>query len=184
MKLNKHILWITQTALLIALLVGWQWVSRPFSTLATGTGVNLILAVGVMLFSLSSGLTLSVVSPLMAALLGIAPNWVIVPFIMAGNSLYVLVWHLIGKRKPEIVCRLIALITAAGAKFGILYLGIVYFAIPFITDNFKEPQSLKMPEQMLVLFGSFHQLITASIGGAIAFLMIPVLNKALKRSKT
>jgi hypothetical protein len=179
MKNNKSILWITQTALLSALLVGWQALSVQFSTLVTGSGVNFILAVGAMLFSMSTGLTLSMISPLMAALIGIAPNWVLVPFIMTGNAVYVLMWHVIGKRKPETIFRLTALLAAAGAKFGVLYLGIIHVAVPFITDNFKEPLSVAMPERLIGLFGGFHQLITALAGGALAFITIPALNKAL-----
>ena len=64
---------------------------------------------------------------------------------------------------------------AAITKFMVLYLGIVKLAVPFL---------LGLPEkQAAVISGmfSFPQLITALIGGAIATMIVPILQRYLKK---
>jgi hypothetical protein len=172
MKFNKHILWITQSALLIAMLVGWQWASRlmfPGTTLVTGAGVNFILIIATMVCSLKVGLSVAVISPIMAQLAGIAPPFLIlVPILAAGNIVLVLVWHFIGHRH---IIRIFTLAIAAGAKFGVIYLGVEFIALGLV--------GVSLPPPVLVAFG-IRQLFTAAIGGGLAFVVIPVLNKALK----
>ena len=93
---------------------------------------------------------------------------------MIGNVLLVVLWHFIGNL--NIMGRLIpcgiALAAGGGAKFLWLYLSIVQFAVPVFG----------FPETMIVTFGVM-QLITASIGGALAIAILPVLRKALKLSE-
>jgi len=47
--MNKKIRWITETAILLALLVTLQAVTKPAGQLVTGSCVNTILAVAVLL---------------------------------------------------------------------------------------------------------------------------------------
>ena len=96
MSNNKQkVLWITETAILLALLLVFQVVTKPLGQLVTGSLVNLVLIVAVMVAGLASGLTIAIVSPILASILGISPLWVLVPFIALGNTVLVLIWHFI-----------------------------------------------------------------------------------------
>jgi len=174
---KQRILWITRTAVFIALLVVWQAASAPLgNTLITGSIVNLLLIVSVMTCGLASGLTVAAVSSFMAKLLGIGPLWSLIPFMIAGNVTLVLLWHFIGNRNmggKRYVAYITALIVAAISKFMVLYVGIVRIAIPIL---------LGLPEQQAAAITSIFsvsQLFTASVGGALAFVLIPRLKKAI-----
>lgn len=74
--MNKKTLWITRTAALTALLVVLQASTAALgSTLVTGTVVNLLLIISVMTCGAASGLSVAVLSPVLAKLIGIGPLW-------------------------------------------------------------------------------------------------------------
>ena len=64
--MKKKILWITETAVLLALLITLQWLTKPLGQLVTGSCVNAVLAVAALLCGWSSGLTVALVSPVCA----------------------------------------------------------------------------------------------------------------------
>ncbi|HBP37152.1 MAG TPA: ECF transporter S component [Clostridiales bacterium] len=174
---HEKTLWITRTGVMIALLIVMQAATAPLgSTLITGSIVNLLLIVAVMIGGLTSGLSVAILSPVIAKLLGIGPLWELIPFIAVGNMVLVLLWHIIGNRnlKNKLAAPVIALVTAAVAKFLVLYFGIVVIAIPLLL-NLPEKQALVISS----LF-SYPQLITATIGGVLALTILPVLKKALR----
>jgi len=175
--MDKRILWITRTAVFIALLVSLQAATRPLGQFVTGSIVNLILAVSVMTCGMSSGTVVSAISPMMAWLFGIAPNPVLVPFIIVGNIVFVLLWHFIGNidKGNKYVVYVIAMIAAACAKFSVLYLGIVHIAIPLLLQDLSEQAAAMMSG----MFG-IPQLITATVGGILAIAIFPTLRKAIK----
>ena len=175
---KQRILWITRTAILIALLVVWQAASAPLgNTLITGSVVNLLLIVSVMTCGLASGLTVAAVSSIMAKLLGIGPLWALIPFMIAGNITLILLWHFIGNRNiggKKYVSYISALIVAAVSKFLVLYIGIVRIAIPVL---------LALPEKQAAAISSIFsvsQLFTASVGGVLAIILLPRLKKAIE----
>ena len=170
-------MWITKTAAMTALLIVMQAITSALgNTLVTGSIVNLILVITVMTCGLVSGLTVAAMSPVFAKLFGIGPLWSLIPFIMLGNIVLVLLWHLIGSRifaKAPVVPYIIAVIVAAGTKFAVLYLGVVRIAVPIL---------LKLPApQAGVISNMFAvpQLFTALIGGAVAAVILPTLRKAI-----
>lgn len=173
---KKSILWITRTAIFIALLIASQAATAPLgNTIVTGSIVNLLLIVSAMTCGLASGLTVAAVSSVMAKLLGIGPLWSLIPFMIAGNMVLVLLWHFIGNRNMgrKYTAYIVALVCAAVTKFLVLYIGIVQIAIPFF---------LGLPEQQAAVISyifSIPQLITASVGGAFATVLIPRLKKAI-----
>ena len=175
--MKTKVLWITRTAVFIALLVALQAATRPMGQFVTGTIVNLILAVAVMTIGPAAGVTVSAVSPAMAWVFGIAPNPVLMPFIAIGNALFVLLWHFIGNidKGNKYFVYIVAMVAAASAKFAALYLGVVHIAIPFILD-LNETQTAVMSGMF-----SLPQLVTALAGGAIAIAIFPTLRKAIKR---
>lgn len=124
--MNKKIRWITETALLLALLIVLQAVTKGFGQFVTGSCVNGVLGIAVLLAGMGSGITIAVLSPVLAFLLGIAPQVVTVPAIMVGNTVFVLLLRLItgGQSKP-LVRQIAAWLIAAAAKFAVLYVLVV-----------------------------------------------------------
>jgi len=173
---HKKVLWITRTAVLIALTVVLQAATLQMGNqIITGSVVNLMLIIAVMSCGLSTGLTVGAFTPILPTLLGFGPVWPVIPFIAAGNMALVTAWHFIGNREiiNKYIAYCIALVAGAVAKFLVLYLGIVRIAVPYI---------LGLPEGnvMSVLF-SYPQLITASIGGVCAMILLPPLLSAIKQ---
>jgi len=175
---HEKVLWITRTAVLIAITVILQALTLQLGNqFITGSVVNLMLILSVMTCGLPTGLTVAVFTPILPTLLGFGPLWPVVPFIAVGNMALVVSWHFIGNLKLSSVyiSYVIAMIVGAITKFLILYFGVVRIAMPYI---------LGLPEQhvMSVLF-SYPQLITASAGGICAIILLPLLLKALKERK-
>lgn len=181
--MHKKIRWITETAILLALLVTLQALTKPMGQFVTGSCVNAILAVAALIGGLSSGITVALISPVLAFLLGIAPQVLTVPAIMVGNTVYVVLLSLLadpsGKKLPQ---QAAAWIVAALAKFAALYLIVVKLICGVLAEGLLAAGTLKQPMlQVLPATFSWPQLITALIGGAAALLMVPVLRKALRK---
>lgn len=181
--MNKKIRWITETAVMLALLVALQAITKPVGQILTGSCVNAVLAVTVLVAGLASGITVALISPVLAFLLGIAPQILTVPAIMVGNTVFVVLLYCIaGKDSKKLVRQVIAWIVAAVAKFAALYAIVVglicgVFAPALLAaGTLKEPMLKALPATF-----SWPQLVTALIGGAAALLIVPVLRKALHK---
>lgn len=174
--MNKSIRRITETAVMLALLIALQILTKPLGQLVTGSFVNAVLAVTVLLAGLGSGLAVALISPVAAYLLGIAPQILTVPAIMAGNAVFAVLLHALAGR------RLLALLAAATAKFAALYAVVVWLICGVFADSLLASGALKAPMlNVLPATFSWPQFLTALIGGGAALLMAPVLRKALKR---
>lgn len=182
--MNKKIRWITETAGMLALLIALQVLTKPMGQLVTGSCVNAVLAVTVLISGLSSGITVAVISPVLAYLLGIAPQLLTVPAIMVGNTVFVLILHLVpGKDSKKIARQVVAWISAAAAKFAALYAIVVWLICGVFSEGLLASGMLKPPMlKVLPATFSWPQLFTALIGGAVAFLIAPVLRKALHKT--
>ena len=180
--MKKKIQWITQTAVMLALLIALQAATKPLGQLVTGSCVNAVLAVAVLLGGLSCGGTVAVISPVAAFLLGIAPQILTVPAIMVGNAVYVLVLHFAAGRSRQLWRRLMAWLAAAAAKFASLYAIVVWLICGVLAEKLLASGMLKPPMlNALPATFSWPQLLTALIGGAVAMAIVPVLRKALHR---
>ncbi len=173
---SKRVLYITETAAMTALLIILQSVTKPAGQYVTGTCVNAVLAVSVLAVGLWSGITVALLSPVFAFLLGIGPQlFPITPSIMVGNLVFVLLLCLLAGGKDLPVWRRgVAWIAAAEAKFAVLYVLVVKILCVVLT----------LPEKQVATFTvmfSYPQLVTALAGGGIALLLTPVLRRALKR---
>ncbi len=179
---RNRILWITRTGILTALLVVLQYVTSGTQAFAgqyiTGSCVNAVLAVAVLVAGVWSGATVAVISPFCAKLFGIGPQLIqIVPAIAAGNLAFVLALHfLIGGKERAIWQKLVGLAVSAAAKFGTLFVLVVKVIVPMMAANLK-PKQIATFSTMF----SWPQLVTALIGGALALSIVPILKKALKR---
>lgn len=192
MKTNhKKVLWITRTAVLLALLLGLQWVTLGTKAFAgqyiTGSLVNCVLAVAALGAGLGSGIVIAVLSPVFAYLLGIAPQLVVVPAIMVGNTMYVIVlWCIAGKKAAGLFRQPAAVIAASLCKFAVLHLLVVEIicgaGAGFLLGRQFMGKNLLMEPMLKVLPVTFSwpQLITALIGGTLAVLLMPVVRKVIK----
>ena len=181
--MNRKIRWITETAIMLALLVTLQAMTKPMGQLVTGSCVNAILAVSTLVGGLSSGITVAILSPVLAFLLGIAPQILTVPAIMVGNTVYVTALSLLAdKTGKKLIRQAAAWITAAAAKFASLYVIVVWLICGLLSPALLESGAMKPPMlQALPATFSWPQLFTALIGGAAALAIVPVLKKALRK---
>lgn len=181
--MNKRIRWITETAVMLALLVCLQALTKPMGQLVTGSCVNAVLAVSALVGGLGCGLVVALCSPVLAFLLGIAPQILTVPAIMVGNCVFVAALSLLsGKNGRNALRQVIAWIAAAAAKFAALYTIVVWLICGVLSDSLLAAGVMKAPMlQALPATFSWPQLITALIGGAVALLISPVLRKALHK---
>lgn len=181
--MSKKIRWITETAIMLALLVTLQALTKPMGQLVTGSCVNAVLAVSALVGGLACGLTVAVISPVLAFLLGIAPQILTVPAIMAGNVVYVVLLSLLAdKSGKNLIKQIIAWVVAAAAKFATLYVIVVKIICGVMAASLLAAGTLKEPMlKALPATFSWPQLFTALIGGAVALAIVPVLKKALHK---
>lgn len=179
--MNHKIRWIAETALMLALLVVLQSLTRSAGQIVTGSCVNAVLAVTVLLTGVASGVTVAVISPVLAYLLGIAPQLVTVPAVMVGNTVFVVVLGLLGGNKALSV-QIMGWVLAAFAKFVTLWLLVSKIICGLAASALLDSGALKpaMLEKLPVMF-TWPQLFTALIGGGIALLIVPTVRKALNR---
>lgn len=181
--MNKKVLWITETGVMLALLITLQTLTKPLGQLVTGSCVNAILAVAVLVAGIYSGITIALLSPILAYLLGIAPQILTVPAIMIGNIVYVVPLSLLADRSGKKLWKQpIAWITAAAGKFVSLYFLVSVVLCGFLADGLLASGAMKQPMlTALPATFSWPQLFTALIGGAVALLISIPLRKALHR---
>ena len=169
----KKTLWMTQTAVLTALLVLLQTLTKAGGQFVTGSCVNAVLAIAVLFAGVWSGVTVAVISPFLAFLLGIGPQLLpIVPAIAVGNTVYVLLLHFLSGK--QLWRQGAGWLCAAVCKFLTLNLIVVQLLC----------RVLPLPEKQAATFAamfSWPQLVTALIGGGIALLIVPILRKAFRR---
>ncbi len=181
--MKKKLLRITETALMLALLVTLQYLTKPLGQIVTGSCVNTVLAVAVLVGGLWCGITVALISPVMAYLLNIAPQILTVPAIMVGNTVFVIMLYFLadvtGKNLPR---QAAAWLLAAVAKFAALYLIVVKLICGVLSEGLLASGTMKPPMlQMFPQMFGWPQLITALIGGAVALSIVPLIRKALHR---
>ncbi len=178
--MKKNTLWVARTAVLLALLLVLQFITKPLGQFVTGSCVNLVLAVAVLCAGLWSGVTVALVSPFLAFLLQIAPMPILlVPGVALGNLTLILVLHFAARTLLEktdgktLALRYTAAVGAAAAKFAVLWLVMTNILIPLAA----------LPEQKaaaLTATFTWPQLITALIGGVLAVLVAPIVRRSMK----
>jgi hypothetical protein len=181
--LKTKIYWIAKTAMFIALLVALQAVTSmsvppPAKQFVTGSCVNLILILSAVIGGVSSGTVVALISPVMAAALGVAGRWELVPFIALGNLVLVLIWGIICKLKTknEFIPMGVSLVAGSLLKFAVLFVTVNQIAIPLVL---KMEAGSKPALAISAQFG-IAQLITAVIGGVVAAAAIPLVKNAIK----
>ena len=180
--MKKKVHWITETAVMLALLVAVQALTSGLGNqFVTGSCVNLILAVTAILIGLWSGAAVAVVSPFLASAFGIGPKFVqLLPAVALGNLVFVLVWYFAaGRKQSPIWQQVVGWIGGAAAKFITLYVLMGKLLVPTLVSSGVIPEKAS---GVLIAQFSWPQFVTALIGGAMAMVIVPILKKALHRT--
>ena len=173
--MKNKTLWMTKTAVLIALLIVLQATTAAAGQLITGSCVNAVLAIAALFGGTWCGIAVALISPFCAFLLGIGPQLLpIVPAIALGNTVYILILSLLNRGIPGLVRKGIVWLAASCCKALTLNLVVVRLLCRVLP--LKEPQIATFSAMF-----SYPQLFTALLGGAVALAIVPVLKKALKK---
>ena len=178
--MRNKILWITRTAVMMALLVTLQWATSGLSQFVTGSCVNAVLAVATLTAGLWSGIAVALLSPFCAFLLGIGPKLIqLIPAIALGNVVLVwlVAWLLSGKALFW-WGKILGIVASAAGKFLVLYLAVVQVIIPLMG-----PQLAQKQVQTFTAMFSWPQLVTALIGTTLAVLIAPTIRKVTKQGR-
>jgi len=166
---------------MLAALIALQAVTKPAGQLVTGTVVNAVLGIATLMVGVGSGAVIALLSPVAAFLLGIAPQILTVPAIMAGNLVFVSLLGM-GRKKPGLLSAALRCGSAAIGKFAVLYILVAQVICNLAADKLLENGMLK-PAMLQALPATFTwpQLITALLGGTAALWLAALLRKALHR---
>lgn len=184
MKNNKT-LKLVQTAIFLALLIVFQYVTKSMGQYVTGSLVNFTLIGSVLAVGLTGGIVVALVSPFLAFVIGIGPAFIqIVPMVALGNLVLVLVYHfMLSKSASSISGKnlaswILTIVVGALAKFAFFYVGLIKLVLPAMLSA-----GILKDKQVAVLSTSFSfpQLITATIGGVLAMLVMPTVIKAISK---
>ena len=184
---NSHnaVRWVARTAMGIALIILAQLLGKvfpagavivgPFSVnqLVTGSLVNCVLFVFTAMSGIGCGVTVGIVSAMLAQFIGIGPAVAAVsPVVACGNALLCVVYGLIiAKMGTEGVRQWRAMAIAAIFKCAFLWI-----AVPALLSALTgvKPQQVTA----LSIMFSWPQGCTALIGGSLASLVIPRIRRA------
>ena len=173
----KKTVWIARTAVCLALLIAIQFLTKSLGQLVTGSCVNLVLAIAALIGGVWSGVTVAVISPFCAYLLGIGPAFLpLVPCVSLGNAVYAVLFALLVGRflqKKKLPAAYGSMVLAAAAKFAALYLVLVRLVAPAVIPAAKL--------STVTAAFTWPQLLTAVIGGVLTCLIAPVLCRALEK---
>jgi len=166
---------ITLAALMLALVLAWQYVTAPLGlTIVTDSGVNLLLICCIMMCGYTPGLILAAATPFLARLFWIGQEPILLPFVAVCDIVLVLAWRLItrGKfhEKRDIPRMLIAAISGAVLKTLALFLLVDKLAVPMILN----PSEIRAAE-LHALFGKPQ--LSTFIGAAAAFILLWFMRK-------
>ena len=115
--------------------------------------------------------------------MGIAPQVLTVPAIMAGNAVFVVILHFAAGKGKLLWRQILAVAVGACAKFAVLYATVSWLICGLFADALLSSGMLKQP-MLKALPASFGvmQRFTALIGGGVALAVLPFLRKAMKKS--
>lgn len=172
--MKRQTLFITRTAMFIAILIVMQILTKAFGQIVTGSCVNMVLAVSAVICGAGSAAAVAIISPFMAFLLGIGtPVIQIVPLISVGNLVYVLLLAVFEQKYSGRPMRVMSVIVASVLKFATLFITVTRIALPLIG----------LPDtKASVISASFSwpQLISALIGGMLAIEICGLVKKSKK----
>jgi len=174
---------ITRTAIILALTIVFQNLrfligSTPASTIIIGSLVNLCIIVATGLVGITSGIIISVISPLVALSQGHLPHPLFVPVTMAGNMVIAIIYYYISKRNlAGNVSGYVGVIVGALAKWGVMYYVGVVWVLNLIIGDALKPKAV----ELISLNFNIPQFITATIGGVLGVVIIGMLKDRIDK---
>ena len=175
-----------RTALLLAIVTVFQMMRPLFlwdptaAQIIVGSLVNLVLFVAAATVGWRGSIVVAVLTPFIAWLQSQIPHPLLIPFVALGNLALVLVFELVERQSNKTARMLAGMGAAAVVKFIVLYLAVVQLFVPMILPGLGLKGQIA---NVLSLSFSWTQLVTAAIGGVVAFPVIKGLRRALgKRS--
>lgn len=171
--MNNNLTNLTKSALFLAIAIIFQSIGKffpQFSQFFVGPAINAILILTTYICGLWWGVAVGTLTPLLAWLLGQLPPpfGPFIPFIMLGNIIFIILFG-ISKKYIKKAGEYIGIILGAILKYLFLY---------FSASKLINVFNLNIPEKVahkLVIAMGVPQLITALIGGAIALIIIKIL---------
>lgn len=164
MKRDFTVSYIVRTGVLLALTLMFQIGFNGLGQGVVGPLVNFSLLISVVLVGTIPAIIIGCLTPLIAFMVGIMPLFPLVPFIMIGNSILVIIFH-IGRKKISKMGDYIGLVIAAFGKFIFLAISVRYLVGLFIP---------KVPGKLVTAL-TLPQLYTALIGGILTLIVIKLL---------
>lgn len=167
--LRNRLRWLTRTALLLAITVAVQMLGLPQPI--TGPAVNAMLILSAIVVGASGGLTIGLLTPLIAFMRGILPPLLgpMIPFIMVGNAALVIIFSALRKGfGGSVKGAVTGLVAGAFVKFLLLAA-----AVRFVVEV---PPPVARAMQV-------PQLITALTGGAVALIVAEAVIRALRQKE-
>jgi len=151
--MNKRTKFITYGAVFLALAAIFPMLRFP--QLVTGSAVNFVLLIACYVLGIAGGVTIGCLTPWVALIAGQMPFAYMPPFIMIGNAIYVLAFGVLRRYRTS------------GMIFGI----IVGALLKYLFLSFAVTKLVKAPANLVNMM-SIPQLITALVGGLIAFVVM------------
>ncbi|MDR3552794.1 MAG: ECF transporter S component [Clostridia bacterium] len=181
---NKNLLWLTTTAVLLALIVVAQLIPvqvPPVKQLVTGSLVNLILIVATTAVGLWSGVALAGLSPFINLALGQLPAPVMAPVVAIGNIILVLiVWLFFRMARDksngtQTAVNISGIVLAAVLKCAFLWSVTAGAIAPLLAGKAAQAKIA-----LLINMMSWPQAVAAVIGGLIALAVLPPVRRFLR----
>lgn len=172
---------IARTAILLVLCLAAQSL-KSVSQFITGPIVNTILLLATLSVGLWSGLVISVLSPLLAALIGASPIMMMLPqmfpVVIVGNALLVLSTYFFYRWRQKNGPLIAGMAVGSILKSLFLWAMVSLVVIPLFGTQLKDAVKVTLTAMF-----SFNQLITAAIGSILAYLIWIPLRKALAKQE-
>ncbi len=179
--MNKKLMLLTRTAVMLACVIVFQWLGKLLgdaifpgvgSTILVGSLVNLVLYVTTIFCGVIGAVCVGLLTPVMALVIGQLAFPILIPFVGLGNVILVLAFWAIAKyvKIPDLACKSLGVVGGSLLKF--LYMGFALVALlPVLGFNEKQVA------MMSVNYG-WVQLVAAIIGGIIFYGVYKGLQKA------
>ena len=176
---KKDVQKLVLTALLLGLAIAAQQLRFLHPQFITGPLINAVLIAAAIWGGLKSGLTIAIISPLLAILT--APNPYIagflylIPMIALGNAALVVCAYAF--RNKNLATFGVGLVIGSALKAAILWVGVIHLLVPFFGQGLPEMiRNVVFPGMF-----SWSQLLTALAGSIIILLIRPRIDKAIEK---
>lgn len=172
--MNKNSRNLVLSSLFLAVAIVFQFIGRvlpQISQIFVGPAVNAVLILSAAICGLGWGVSVGCLTPLLAWLLGQLPAAFgpFIPFIMIGNSIFIVMFYLFKSYKKW--GDAVGIVSGALLKFLFLYISATKL-INILSLGINP----KVAQKLSVAMGSI-QLITALAGGALAIIIINLLKR-------